>query len=1557
MKYLAFALAFSLLFLVSAFGQAPVTGLPPFGSFQSAGFDTVNLHNLNVNFSIPIVSVSGRGTNFSFPIVFNSSLWQISTGTPGAVSPVLDASGAPSWGWRKDIYGGVTTFRKVTQTIKCTPSGNGTLQVWSNFSFRDPLDNAHAFTVRYSDSSCDGTSQTGSTSSTDGSGYVVNITDPDNPITTSPGGLKTPSAGSAVDSNGNLISKTVVNASENDWTDTAGHIVLKVITNATSIQYQFQDTTGAYQTTTLNLSPYTIKTNFGCASVTDYTGTTTVNLPASLVLPNGKQYTFGYEQTPGSGPGFTTGRVQRVTLPTGGYYEFDFTGPNDGINCADGTTLNMTRIVNDGTTSASWLYSAVLNVNPAFRTTVTAPALSYDAAANQTVLNFDSNAHETSRKIYQGSSASGVLLRTIGTTRAANGTPSSVVTTLEDGITHASTSTTYDNNGNLTYKADYDWGTTTTGPLLHSTRISYLSTTPYVSRNIVNRPVTISVVDASNVTQYRQDISYDEASYINSSCPTGAAQHDDIGYGCSFTVRGNPTSVTTYKTPSTPANGVTKHIHYDWFGNATQADMNCCQSGTWTYSGTTQYAYPDSATTGASGGPQLTQSYTYNPYTGQVASTTNENNKTTSFAYDFLKRLLSVTRPDTVQITHAYDDTLRTVTETTPITSSTSVKHIGYGDGLGRAIKSVTADVNSTSYSITEQQYDPLGRTYKTSNPHNSTAQYWTTTQFDALGRVTQTALPDGNKTTFAYATNTTTVTDPAGKQRKTQMDGIARLTALYEPDIAHPTQLTQQTSYSYTTLDELTGVTQGAQTRTYLYDNLGRMTSATTPEAGQVQYQYSDFDLMTQRTDARGVITTYGYDTLNRLHQISYNVGATGVPATPTVTYNFGTSAAQNNNGRLLSITDGPGSETYTYDILGRTTQLQKVISGTSYTVGYGYNLSSEPTSLTYPSLRVVQRNYDAIGRPCAIAASTTSCTSNTTPYATGFGYNTAFETTGFNYGNGVAAAFTYSPDRLQLQNLGYTEGATNLFSVTYGYAQPGGNNGQIASITDTAQTGRTETFSYDPLRRLSTAGTTGSTAYPQWGLSWTYDRYGNRTAQAVTAGSAPANSLLMDSANNNRIASPYLYDAGGNLTVEPLTISNSYTYNGENQMVNFASGSTSAAYSYDCKGLRVKKVLGAATTVYVFSGPKVIAEYANGSLSKEYVYSGQALLATIAGGVTTYHQADVLSPRLSTNSSGVKAGEQGHFPFGESWYAANTTTKWQFTGYERDSESGNDYAMARYDVNRIGRFSSPDPLSRSGGDPQSWNRYAYVENDPVNATDPSGLLMCTSDPCRPGDSGYAGDPGGIFSSEGGGGGGELGGEMGDGSLFNFNISFGPNGVSFGAGFNIPTDCMGVPCDTRVSQELRQIAQAINAKNWGALVGIITNPISQYLWSQVPNPLIMDVTNNGNNCTPGTTGCFNVPTAWQMLESKLNKFSCDFMASGVQFGKNGVKAGKQALAAGGVMVGGSVLTGPFAPATATAGGLVAAGGGVYIPISFAYEAFWQGSGYISGCNAYGYSF
>ena len=639
--------------------------------------------------------------------------------------------------------------------------------------------------------------------------------------------------------------------------------------------------------------------------------------------------------------------------------------------------------------------------------------------------------------------------------------------------------------------------------MVRTTTQTLVTSSQYTNLNIVSLLQQVAVQDSSGAQQSLATYTYDDSGSMT-SCPTGALQHNDTGYGCSYTTRGNLTSVTQYTDPVHTAGPITHHFTTDWFGNTLTADADCCQKLTAAYSATTQYAYPDSVTRGIS--PTLQTQYTWNTNTGQLATVTDENTQGTTYSYDLMKRLTGVQGPLNQQTTYTYVDSLTppsTITAGTALQSGAKKNQVTYVDGLGRAIEGRTEDAANTVYSIVDTQYDPVGRVYQVSNPYTSTA-YWTQTRYDALGRTTYVIPPDGsassNNTNYLYSGSKVTVTDPTGKQKLQQADALGRLASVYEPDVTNNNSLTVQTSYTYDVGNRLTGVSQGSQTRAYVYDGLGRQTSVTTPETGNqaFQYQYNNYGLLTQRTDARGVVTTYSYDSLNRPYQTSYNVGSTGVPATATVTLSYGSNSSQNNNGRLITMSDGTGSESYTYDQLGRVTQLQKTVGGVAYTIGYGYNYASKLTSITYPSGRQITQTLDGIGRLTQIAGSLNSV--NTT-YASAFGYNPAAEVTRFNYGNGVAVAFTYDSNRLLLQSLAYSEGGTNLFSLSsYGYTQNGGNNGQITSITDAVDSGRSAAYTYDALGRLSTAATQGSAGYAQWGLSWTYDRYGNRTAQTVT-------------------------------------------------------------------------------------------------------------------------------------------------------------------------------------------------------------------------------------------------------------------------------------------------------------------------------------------------------------------------------------------------------------------------------------------------------------------------
>ena len=1327
------------------------TGLPPFGSLDQVGLETRNNQDLNILLGIPIMSSPGRnGFDLNFSVVYNSSVWRRS----GSAWVLAN-------GWSTVYSVGSTNYSTRTGHVKCSktcPLGEGCQYIDTttsdNYTYTDPMGTVHNFPVDWEEDydECTGDdtfSGTFTGYATDGSGYLMNIDSTSGDIISlvAKNGFRitTPQMGipRLTDLNGNYISSSTT-GSETDWTDSAGRVALKVITGASSIQYEYLDPNGAYQSTTLNLAPVSVKTNFACSGVVEYTGTAT--LPSSIVLPNGQQYTFTYEQYPANSGNYD-GRLEKVTLPTGGSYQYDYTGANDGTNCADGTTLSMNRTVSDGTNSATWNY--VRNTSN-LTTTITTPQLADTPGAFNTVVTFNSSAQEIDRKIYPNTQDTGTPLRDIQTTWATNSTPTTVITVLEDGSTQSKVATIFDSTGLIDQQCEYDFGTGTPGSLIRCTNISYDSASNYTSRNILDLVTSRAMFGATGPISYRQDITYDGVA--PTICPTGVPQHDDADYPCTFNYRGNPTQVITYLSPSVPSGGIAKNFTYDFFGNMLTAQLNCCQTKTWTYSGTTAYSEPDSVMSGTL--PQLTTSATYYTPTGQIKAFTDENNLVTNFSYDTLRRPTQVSQSIGGTnvggtISYSYNDSTFTTTATTQIDSSKSVQQFTSVDGLGRPNKSTIEDASNNVYSEVSTNYDLAGLAYQTSNPFIGVqGSYFTTTQFDVLGRPISIRLPDNSAANYSYLADTATVTDPDGKQRKSVVDAAGRLSSIYESDPSNGNSLTLQTSYTYNVLDELTQITQGVQTRSYGYDALGRLNNSTTPEGGRVCFGsvsgstcnsdgYDNFDNLLTRTDARGVVTSYGYDGLNRLTSISYNVSnAPGVPATASVGLTYGASAAQFNNGRLITMTDGVGSENYTYNGLGQLTQLQKVVGTQTFTIGYAYNLANELTQITYPSGRVVQQSVDSIGRLCEIAPATTGCGTAVSPYVTGYSYNTASLVTGLKYGNGIYGSFGFSPDRLQLTCLDYSttnrsgncaHDSTSKFGLTYSYGAAGSNNGQISSISDYVQPGRSITYTYDALYRMTNAATAGSASFPAWGLGESYDRYGNRLSQSITSGctgiSCPTNTVTISASNNNQLASPYAYDASGNMTNDG---NNTMAYDAEGRAVTASGGLGSGTYTYDGNGLRVKKVAGSTTTVYIFSGAKVIAEYQNGAAPSspkyQYVYAGRALLARIDSSGTFYYHQDHLSNRMETNSAGGVVGEMGHFPFGESWYNG-PGTKWFFTTYERDAESGNDYAMARYDIGRLGRLSTPDPLAGDSLAPQSLNRYSYALNDPVSFLDPLGL------------------------------------------------------------------------------------------------------------------------------------------------------------------------------------------------------------------------------------------
>jgi|SRR6267378_1268771 len=113
----------------------------------------------------------------------------------------------------------------------------------------------------------------------------------------------------------------------------------------------------------------------------------------------------------------------------------------------------------------------------------------------------------------------------------------------------------------------------------------------------------------------------------------------------------------------------------------------------------------------------------------------------------------------------------------------------------------------------------------------------------------------------------------------------------------------------------------------------------------------------------------------------------------------------------------------------------VSKVLFGKTFNTTYSYNIAGQVTSIKYPSNKIVRTGYDLTGRLCVVATTITDCNTFTRPYAKNYQYNANTQETAFTYGNGVAASFLYSPDRMLLTSVSYLKGTNILFNLGYWY------------------------------------------------------------------------------------------------------------------------------------------------------------------------------------------------------------------------------------------------------------------------------------------------------------------------------------------------------------------------------------------------------------------------------------------------------------------------------------------------------------------------------------------
>lgn len=252
-------------------------------------------------------------------------------------------------------------------------------------------------------------------------------------------------------------------------------------------------------------------------------------------------------------------------------------------------------------------------------------------------------------------------------------------------------------------------------------------------------------------------------------------------------------------------------------------------------------------------------------------------------------------------------------------------------------------------------------------------------------------------------------------------------------------------------------------------------------------------------------------------------------------------------------------------------------------------------------------------------------------------------------------------------------------------------------------------QTFSLDPFGNLSKSGTIS--------FQPTYNTWTNQVTKV--GGVAPS------------------YDADGNTTSDTV---NTYSWDSDGNMIKAVTPSATTQVTYDALDRAVEFLVGSSYTEVVYGpGGRKFALLSGQTLTKVFVpLAGGAVAVYNSSGLAYYRHPDWLgSSRLASTTSRGVYYDGAYAPYGEN-YAETGTTDRSFTGENQDMVSSGsyplyDFLMREYNAT-WGRWISPDPAGLAAANPtspQSWNRYAYVVNNPLSFVDPLGL---DSQTCSPG-------------------------------------------------------------------------------------------------------------------------------------------------------------------------------------------------------------------------------
>ena len=933
-------------------------------------------------------------------------------------------------------------------------------------------------------------------------------------------------------------------------------------------------------------------------------------------------------------------------------------------------------------------------------------------------------------------------------------------------------SSTYDANGNLQSQKDANGNTTTyvanvAGEVLSAT--DPMGYTTLYGYNILGEQTSSQDPAGTEFSTSYNANGQDTATgflYVN---PTDPSDTEELTQQTTYNANGDATMVVA-------PNGTVTQTMYNADGEMIGLTDNRGNWTTYVYDSSgkeIETIYPDGTvdrTVYDADGRATYVTSRYNPSSGSLPDATHT-------IYDAAGRVISTQQLSGVLIdvtTTPSGNSSSTFVSAGSVLSQTSTVY----DAAGRAIETTDASGLTTTYEYdldgrpksvtvgntqtTANVYDADGRRVETTDPSGAVTRY----VFDADGNVIETIYPDGTTTSSTYDADNRQIsfTNQLGQTTNYQYDSMGNLTAVMLPAVPNPQNggaLTRpEYTYTYDVYnDELTETDPLGHVTTYTYSIFGQQLGETLQDGESDSTTYNLYGQVLTQTDFKGQIETTSYDDMGRpVTESLYSSAAALAAGTPSDTI----QTTYDSTDRAISVTDQQTGEIqYTYNSQGQITTM----STPEGMINYTYDPITAALTETQTANTDIKYAYNSMEQLSTVTTDMENGAPLSAPLVATYTYDSLGYVTSLTEPNGVTTALSYDILHRVIAVKETNSSGQMLESDSYTLDAMGRRVAddefqlQANGVLDEVKI----TWTFDALGRLiqtTSTDITGERPDLTYSASYTYDLDGNILSETMTTSSGAVTTTyayngddeLVETQTTTGTTVNYLYDANGSLIekIQNGQVIDTYSYDLQNRMdesTAYTTNSggqevvTSSTYAYDIAGnlinqdttVTVKDLLPTTTDVFFLNNPKnasgttqVLEEQnSRGTPIETYIWGDQALFQTGASGQSQFFGQDGLgSTRLLTDSTGQIIARYDYDPYGNAlgFNPATAATAILYAGQRFDATTGQyDMGARSYDPT-TGRFSQRDSYNGDSAIPQSQNKYAYVQGDPIDQTDPSG-------------------------------------------------------------------------------------------------------------------------------------------------------------------------------------------------------------------------------------------